>query len=145
MGPKNVSPGSSVFRHVLPVQIRFSDVDFLGHVSNVQYQSYFDLGKSDYFARVLPEMDFTGLCVVGASVKIDYLRPVFLHSPVVVKTRVSKLGTKSMTLEHHLCDRDSDEIHATCSVVMVCFQVKEQRSIPLPAEWKCKIREFEGL
>jgi len=28
---------------------------------------------------------------------------------------------------------------------MVCFQVKEQRSTPLPAEWKRKIREFERL
>jgi len=145
MGKTSSLPVPPVFRHVLPVQIRFSDVDFLGHVSNMQYLSYFDLGKTGYFAQVLPEMDFTGLCVVGASVKIDYLKPVFLRSPIVVKTRVIRLGTKSMTIEHHLCDRDTDELHATCSVVMVCFQVKEQRSTPLPAEWKRKIREFERL
>ncbi len=132
------------FHSILPIQIRFSDVDFLGHVSNTQYQNYFDLGKTDYFERVIPEIDFTGLCVVGASVKIDYILPVFMHSQIVVKTRVIKLGTKSMTLEHLISDTETDDIYATCTVVLVCYHVKEQASYPIPEEWKRKISDFEG-
>ena len=35
------------------IQMRFADVDMLGHVNNVNQQHYFDLGKSDFFRRVL--------------------------------------------------------------------------------------------
>lgn len=138
-------PTQSTFKSCVPIQIRFSDVDLLGHVSNTQYQNYFDLGKTDYFAKVLPEIDFSGLCVVGASVKIDYILPVFMHSKVVVKTRIVKVGTKSMTLEHQIAGSGTDEVYATCTVVLVCFHVKEQISYPIPEEWKRKISAFEGF
>lgn len=36
-----------------PIQMRFADVDMLGHVNNVNQQHYFDVGKSDFFAQVL--------------------------------------------------------------------------------------------
>jgi len=134
----------STFKSIVPVQIRFSDVDLLGHVSNTQYQNYFDLGKVDYFRKVIPEMDFNGLCVVGASVKIDYIKPVFMQTQIVVKTRISAIGNKSMTLEHLISDATSDEIYSVCSVVLVCFNVKDQLSYPIPEEWRKKILNFEG-
>ena len=31
------------FRHTLPLQIRFNDVDTLGHVNNTVYFSFYDL------------------------------------------------------------------------------------------------------
>lgn len=134
----------TTFKSIVPVQIRFSDVDLLGHVSNTQYQNYFDLGKVDYFEKVIPEMDFNGLCVVGASVKIDYIKPVFMQTQIVVKTRISAIGNKSMTLEHLISDTTSDEIYSVCSTVLVCFNVKDQLSYPIPEEWRKKILDFEG-
>ena len=36
-----------VFRHRLPIQIRFNDVDRYGHVNNNAYFAFYDLGRSD--------------------------------------------------------------------------------------------------
>ena len=47
-----------VFKSILPIQVRFNDVDIMGHVSNTVYQSYYDSGKVDYFDKVMPDMDF---------------------------------------------------------------------------------------
>ncbi len=33
------------FRSSIPIQVRFSDVDMMGHVSNTVYQYYFDASK----------------------------------------------------------------------------------------------------
>lgn len=30
------------------IQMRFADIDVLGHVNNVNQQHYFDLGKCDF-------------------------------------------------------------------------------------------------
>ena len=34
------------FKHVIPVQIRFSDVDFYGNMNNNAYLSFYDLAKT---------------------------------------------------------------------------------------------------
>ena len=36
------------FKHVLPVQIRFNDVDQSGHMNNSSYFSLYDLAKTSY-------------------------------------------------------------------------------------------------
>ena len=41
------------FKHTMPVQIRFSDVDQFGHVNNSVYFSLYDLAKTDYLKKVI--------------------------------------------------------------------------------------------
>lgn len=43
------------FKHVTPLQLRFSDLDRLGHVNNVIYLTYFELGRINYFNAVYKE------------------------------------------------------------------------------------------
>ncbi len=134
---------STVFRNILPIQVRFSDVDIMGHVSNTVYQNYFDSGKVNYFDEVLPDMDFNTIGVVGASVKIDYLKPIFMKTPILVKTRVAVLGYKSLTMEHLLVNEQTGESLSTCSVVLVCYAIKEQLSIPIPEHWRANILAYD--
>ena len=47
-----------VFHHALPIQLRFNDVDKFGHVNNTVYFSFYDLGKTEYFASVCPGVDW---------------------------------------------------------------------------------------
>ena len=54
------------FNHTLPIQLRFNDVDKFGHVNNTVYFSFYDLGKTEYFASVCPDVDWEkdGIVVV---------------------------------------------------------------------------------
>ena len=132
-----------VFKNVLPIQVRFSDVDIMGHVSNTIYQNYYDSGKVNYFDEVLPDMDFVNTGVVGASVKIDYLKPIFMKTRILVKTRVAVLGHKSLTMEHCLVDEHTGEILSTSSTVLVCYSIKEKVSIPIPERWRKNILNYD--
>ena len=38
------------FRRTTQVQLRFNDIDALGHVNNSVYFQFFDLAKTEYFA-----------------------------------------------------------------------------------------------
>lgn len=124
------------FKNVLPIQVRFSDVDIMGHVSNTVYQNYYDSGKVNYFDEVLPDMDFI-------NIGIDYLKPIFMKTRILVKTRVAVLGHKSLTMEHQLVNEQTKEILSTCAVVLVCYSIKEQVSIPIPNHWKMNILEYD--
>jgi acyl-CoA thioester hydrolase len=134
---------SATFKNILPIQVRFSDVDIMGHVSNTVYQNYYDSGKVNYFDQVLPDMDFINIGVVGASVKIDYLKPIFMKTRILVKTRVASIGQKSIIMEHYLVDEQTDEVLSTCMAVLVCYAIKEQLSIPIPEHWRKSILAYD--
>src|SRR6266542_2243589 len=132
-----------VFKSIIPIQVRFNDVDMMGHVSNTVYQSYYDSGKVDYFDTVMPDMDFVNIGVVGASIKIDYLKPIFMKTRILVETRVAVLGNKSLTMEHRLVDECTNEILSTCMAVLVCYSIKDMVSIPIPEHWRKSILAFD--
>jgi acyl-CoA thioester hydrolase len=130
-------------KNIVPIQVRFSDVDVMGHVSNTVYQNYFDSGKTSYFEEVIPEMDFESIGIVGASIKIDYLKPIFRKTSILVETRITHLGNKSLTMEHYIIEENTNEVLSTCTAIMVCYKIKEQTSMPIPEEWRKKIIDFE--
>ena len=51
MNPNNL-PTLDLFHHRTPLQLRFNDVDVLGHVNNTVYFSFYDTGKAIYFSDV---------------------------------------------------------------------------------------------
>jgi acyl-CoA thioester hydrolase len=131
------------FKSIIPIQVRFNDVDMLGHVSNTVYQNYYDAGKLHYFEEVLPDMDYVKIGVIAASVKIDYLKPIFMKTRILVETHVTHIGNKSLTMEHLLVEEHTDDILSACSVVLVCYDFKDQKSIPFPEEWKKQIMLYD--
>jgi acyl-CoA thioester hydrolase len=45
----------SQFKHQLPIQIRFVDIDAFGHVNNAVFASYYEMARVAYFDQVLGE------------------------------------------------------------------------------------------
>lgn len=132
------------YRYLVPIQVRFNDVDIMGHVSNTVYQNYYDAGKMDYFDHVLPDLDYVNQGVVGASIKIDYLKPIYMRNQIYVETRISVLGRKSITMDHRLINRDNGEVLSTCTAVLVCYDGKNMVSVPVPEHWRKSIVAHEG-
>jgi acyl-CoA thioester hydrolase len=62
-----------------------------------------------------------------------------------VGTRTTRLGNKSLTVEHSLFDGATGAALAAASTVLVAYDYRAEKSIPLPDEWRDKITGFEGL
>ena len=136
---------NKIFRHSVKIQVRFNDVDMLGHVSNTVYQSYYDYGKLKYVETVLGDVEWEELSIVGASIKIDYLKPIFMKTQILVQTRIAAVGNKSITFEHRIIKRDTEEVLSTCTAVVVCYKPKEKISMPVPDEWRAKIKAYDSI
>jgi acyl-CoA thioester hydrolase len=133
------------FNHVLPVQIRFNDIDAARHVNNAVYQEYFDLGKVSYLKKVIgEEMDFSGISLVIASFKVDFFLPVFLDDHIFVETKTGSIGTKSLEMIQRIVREGDPSPCAVSTTVMVCYNFRAQNSVPVPEEWRTKINLFEG-
>jgi acyl-CoA thioester hydrolase len=132
------------FKHSVPVQIRFADIDLNGHVNNVVFQHYFDLAKLHYFTAVLGNsIDWTQSGLVQARVEIDFLFPVFLKDQIEVFTRCSRIGNKSLDILQEIRNKDTGLIHARGLSVMVGFSFEENCSVEIDQEWKNEFRVFE--
>jgi len=134
----------AIYNFIVPVQIRFNDIDGQQHVNNAVYQSYFDLGRVGYLSTVSGENYQTGgRSVVIASVKTDFIEPIFLHDSIQIETRIQKIGTKSLTMLQRITETETGEVKATCSTVFVGFDYEKQQAIEISHELKNRIRTFE--
>lgn len=121
------------------IQIRFADVDALGHVNNVNLQHYFDLGKSDFYRGLgLPPVPVArrGVFPITAATQTDYHAQTLPDEHIYVETTLDSVGTKSMTLAQRILSRDTGEVKAVSRSVMVAFDFRRQESVEVPAEWR---------
>jgi len=133
------------FNHTTPIQLRFNDFDALGHVNNSVYFSFYDLGKTSYFTKVLPEVSISKeVGVVIGHIEVSFLLPVYPGENVAVETAVTEIGNKSFKLLQHLIDVETNEVKCICQTVMVCFDAKTKTTRPINDEWRKAMAEFEG-
>ena len=126
---------------ITPVQKRFSDVDSFMHVNNIWQQSYFDMGKTQFYTQVLGITGvFDKLRIITASTHTDYLGQVRLTDDIVVVTDVARVGNKSMTLHQRIMS--GDRCLTESSSVMVAFDFELQQTVPMPEEWRVKLQEY---
>lgn len=132
------------FKHITPIQLRFNDFDALGHVNNSVYFSFYDLGKTSYFAVVLSKTEVgTEVGVVIGHIEVSFLLPVYPGENVAVQTAVVEIGNKSFKLLQHLVDLDTNEIKCICNTVMVCFDAKTKTTRQISDEWRKAMADFE--
>lgn len=132
------------FNHSLPIQIRFNDVDKFGHVNNAVYFSFYDLGKTEYFANVCPEVDWERDGIVVVHIEANFVSQIYGSDHIAVQTAVTEIGTKSFHLVQRVIDTETQEIKCICRSVMVMFDLVKHESKPLNKEWIEAICTFEG-
>lgn len=132
------------YKHTLPLQIRFNDVDKFGHVNNTVYFSFYDLGKTEYFASVCPNVNWSKDAIMVVHIEVDFLSQIFSSDNIAVQTTVSEIGNKSFRLAQRLIDTQSGDIKCICHSVMVTYDLHQHTSTPLTEEWIKAICEYEG-
>ncbi len=121
-----------------PIQKRFSDIDPFQHVNNVAQQMYFDVGKMEYYEKVLGADALLGdLRIVTVSTSTSYLGQVRMGDPVQVTTTCERIGNKSLTLFQQMLV--GGDVRSESRSVMVVFDFPNQCSRPVPDEWRRRL------
>jgi acyl-CoA thioester hydrolase len=130
--------------HITPIQIRFNDIDRLDHVTNSVYQQYFDIGRMTYFNEVFEEqMDWAIEGLILASVTIDFLNPIKLYNEVALRTKIYKIGNKSLTMSQELYNQTTGKVAATSRSTMVGYNNSKEIAIMIPERWRKRIAAYE--
>ncbi len=134
------------FNHTLPIQIRFNDIDAIGHINNNIYFSYFDLGKTIYFDEVKSsEVSWIEGFIVVARIETDFISPIFYKESIVVDTKITKVGNKSLIMLQQIRNVKTGEIKCRCQSVIVAYNASTQSSMEIPDIWRHAISNYEGV
>lgn len=126
-------PSLSSFHHRVPLQIRFNDIDILGHLNNTVYFSFFDTGKAWYLKELLGErMTFRKVETVIANVDCAYVAPIYFGEKIEVLTRCSSIHDRSFVLQQVIVHSETGQIKAAAESVMVSFNAETQTSTEMP-------------
>lgn len=132
------------FRHIVPLQMRFGDYDTFGHINNNVYMAFYDLGKSLYFTDVL-DRPFSPLTVaaVVVNVNVDFLAPTTIGERLEVRTMVTHLGERSVTMYQRIVNPDTGSVKTQATSILAGFDVTTQGSAPLNPELVDAINRFD--
>lgn len=124
------------------LQIRFGDIDRLGHVNNAVYAQFFDIGRVEFLKRHMPGLRFDGRTLVLVHLETDFIRPVFEHDRIAVETYMERIGGKSITMMQEIRD-EAGVLRARCRSVLSTLDMADGGSFPMPADWRAVLERAE--
>ncbi len=135
------------------VEVRFADTDAMGHVNNASYLTYCEIARAAYYETVTGRQLSLGVHgaeegMILAEIRMTYRSPAFYGETLAVETRVVAMGRTSFTMEHRITAPDSRygtaRLVAIAASVLVTYDYKARRPIPLPASLVEAVESFEG-
>jgi acyl-CoA thioester hydrolase len=137
----------SAYRFYHPIEVRYGDLDPQGHVNNAKYLTYLEQARIAYLAHLglWQGPSFLNIGIILADVQLTFQAPILWGQQVRVGVRISRMGNKSLAVEHCIEDAQTGEEFATCSIVLVAYDYHAARTIAVPDHWRQTIAAFEGL
>jgi acyl-CoA thioester hydrolase len=142
-------PGA--FRHRVTIDVRFADIDGMGHVNNAVYLTYCETARIRYWTDVTGEAMASGHAgaesLILAEARISYRAPVFHGERVTVESRATRIGRTSFTLEHRMTAAgpgDRARLVAVSESVLVRYDYAASAPVALGGSFVAAIEAFEG-
>ena len=124
------------FRHRIPVQLRFNDIDMLGHLNNAMYLQYFDMGKLTFFKQYMDSgFEHEPTVPVVANINVDFHQPTLIDERISVETAMEHIGDTSLTLAQRIVT-ESGVVKCSARTVMVNIDVKTHAPATVSDKWR---------
>ncbi|MEO8200036.1 MAG: thioesterase family protein [Gemmatimonadota bacterium] len=126
--------------------VRWSDVDAAGIIFYGSYVRLFELAEMELFrAAGLPfgsVFEKYDIYLPRVQVHTEFRHPVRLDDRLRVAAYVSRIGTKSITMNFDVVHIGTGKLGAVGNLVLVCTTRGELKSRPLPEELVARLAPF---
>lgn len=113
------------------VPVAWGDMDAFGHVNNTVYIRWFETARIDLCEQLGLTIDRPeGLGPILATVTCDFVLPVEYPATIVTKARVTKIGGRSLGVEHVVTS--GADVVARGTAVIVLFDYATGTSVAVP-------------
>ena len=139
-------PSRSGFFVWEPVEVRWGDMDAMGHVNNARFFTYCESARIRYFSEVaLEPVEAAPTAPLVVTAGCTFRRQVRFPASLEVGVRCARLGRTSFELAYGIFPAQGEEAVADGSSVVVWTEVASGRPVPLPAELRRRIGALDGV
>lgn len=130
---------------ILAIEIRFRDIDAMGHVNNAVFFTYFEEGRKAFLEKVLGIVDPSEYPFILAHIHCDYRAPLKLGDHPLLEVWVGETGEKKFTFRYRLADKKNPAREfGSGESVMVFYDYEAGRSIPIPQDIRERLEPYAG-
>jgi acyl-CoA thioester hydrolase len=124
----------------VPVEVRFNDIDGMGHVNNALFLTYLEHCRMRFFTEEAGSKSERDFPFILAHAAIDYRAPLKIgHSPIV-KMWTSRIGGKSWDFDYEIKDKKTAVVYATAKTVQVAYDYQLEKSDALDGDLKALVK-----
>jgi acyl-CoA thioester hydrolase len=127
-------------------EIRFADIDAMGHVNNAVYFSYFEQARMHFFHHAVGDQwNWTEHGILVAHNEIDYKVPILLADRVDILLSCTHIGNASFTIAYSVEKQHGDRrvVCSTGKSVLVSFNYLRQTTQPIPQRWVDALKHIQ--
>ena len=128
------------YRFAFPVEIRFNDLDGMGHVNNVVYLTYMEGARIAWWLHVTGRTGIDAVDMILARTEIDYRSPASFGESLEVGVRCASMRRSSFVLEFAIEEHKTRRRVAEARKVLVHYDYGTARPVVLSAELRARIK-----
>lgn len=102
------------------MDVRWRELDALGHVNNAQYLSYVEETRVQWFGAMQSDWQELPSAPIVAGIHVDFRKPLLWPEKIQVSLYATKKGGKSVTIGHCITSAENPEcVYAEGYTVLV--------------------------
>ena len=125
------------------IQVRFADVDVMGHVNNAIYLSYFETARMHYFNQLIgKDWDWVKDGIILLKNEVQYIKPVLMNDSPTINVSVDHIGNKSFVLSYNL--EVLGETKCIGTSTLVSFDNSQQNTTSIPDGMRSQLEALKA-
>lgn len=133
----------SRFRFEHRAEVRFRDLDPMGHAHHSLPLIYFEEARAAYWRDVVGRSGGDEIDYILAEATLGFHARILFPQRVTVLARVSRIGSSSFDMEYQLRSAD-DELLADGRTVQVMYDYAAGRPKQVPPEIRVRMEEYDS-
>jgi acyl-CoA thioester hydrolase len=119
--------------HVERIQVRWGDMDAMGHVNNTVYFRYMEQARIGWFDALVPRNEaWKSTAIVIANASCNFKRPINYPGTVEVRLLIGAPGGSSVATYYELIIEE--ELYADGAATVVFIDVENQKPVRIPQQ-----------
>lgn len=128
---------------IVPLEVRFRDIDAMGHVNNAVYFTYFEEARKAFVLEVFGIQDPKDYFFILASIRCNFFLPIKLKDTIEAIIYVGEIGNKSFTFKYKIRkNTDPNVVFSEGESIQVFYDYKEGKAKPIPEDIKNILKSY---
>jgi acyl-CoA thioester hydrolase len=134
------------YRFNYPIAVRYGDLDPQWHVNNARFLTFAEQARFAYLMELglFDGKSFWDLPLIVGDIHCRYLVPIDPGVNVNVSTGIISIGNKSLVMGTLITSDDRSVVHAEMETVMVAYDYRNKKAVPVSDELRSTFETFEG-